>query len=66
METVDAGLVLCPTMCYDLGDTKLAERILREGKTYWTPGLNGDIWISMDRDGRIEANASFGKIWRKE
>lgn len=66
IQTVDPGLVVCPTMCFDVGDTVLMEQVLREGKTYWTPGLNGDLLISMDRDGKIEAKSSFGEIWNQE
>ena len=59
-------LVFCPTMRFDVGDTKLMEQVLREGKVYWTPGLNGDLLFSMDRDGKIEAQTSFGDRWSKE
>ncbi len=61
LNTVAPDLAFCQTM--DIGSTKLMENIEKAGKIYWLNGMNGDILISMDRDGRIEAKTAFGESW---
>lgn len=50
----------------DVGSTELMEKMENRGVVFWSSGINGDILVSMDADGNIEAKTAFGEEWTNQ
>ena len=61
IQAVDPKLSLVSTI--DIGSTELMEKMESRGATFWSSGVNGDILVSMDENGNIEAKTAFGEAW---
>jgi len=61
IRAVDPKLSLVSTI--DIGSTELMEKMESRGATFWSSGVNGDILVSMDENGNIEAKTAFGEAW---